>query len=169
MRALIILTLISLSLPSWNLAAQEARPGLGEHRVQRFSGNPSPRQFNHRPEVVVHSDFHERHARVYRPSIYVYPSDLYPNFWWRSSFYYPWWDPFPRYYSSSPVIIEEVKSSTPVYIEREEVVGENNKVDKSPNVDKPGAAWYYCQSANEYYPRVASCKEGWEVVPYTAK
>ncbi|OIQ81183.1 hypothetical protein GALL_370530 [mine drainage metagenome] len=34
---------------------------------------------------------------------------------------------------------------------------------------KPGnATWYFCTSANAYYPYVATCKEGWKPVPASA-
>jgi len=32
---------------------------------------------------------------------------------------------------------------------------------------QPGM-WYFCESANTYYPYIASCKEGWKTVPAIA-
>jgi len=31
-----------------------------------------------------------------------------------------------------------------------------------------GGTWYFCTSANAYYPYVAACPEGWKVVPASA-
>ena len=37
----------------------------------------------------------------------------------------------------------------------------------TPPGPQPGM-WYYCASANAYYPYVATCQEGWKVVPASA-
>ena len=31
----------------------------------------------------------------------------------------------------------------------------------------PASSWYYCESANGYYPYVAQCPEAWRAVPAT--
>jgi hypothetical protein len=41
-------------------------------------------------------------------------------------------------------------------------------VQPAPPVAPPPAQyWYYCPSANNYYPYIASCPEGWQSVPAT--
>jgi hypothetical protein len=37
----------------------------------------------------------------------------------------------------------------------------------APTTSPPTEYWYYCKSANAYYPYVASCPEGWQKVPST--
>ena len=32
----------------------------------------------------------------------------------------------------------------------------------------PSGMWYFCASANTYYPDIATCKEGWKTVPAVA-
>lgn len=36
-----------------------------------------------------------------------------------------------------------------------------------PDTQATGATWYYCESATAYYPYVATCAEGWKLVPAT--
>jgi len=94
--------------------------------------------FHHRPV------FHSRVIIGFGPGYYWGP---YPYA------YYP-----PPYvvYSPPPVVVQE---TPPVYIEQ------------TPPAPAPPAAaasdvfWYYCQSANGYYPTVPSCPEAWVKVP----
>jgi hypothetical protein len=59
----------------------------------------------------------------------------------------PWWPYGPYAYTPSPVIVEP----PPVYIEK-----------------PPPGFWYYCPSAQAYYPNVSSCAEPWmRVAPHT--
>jgi len=65
---------------------------------------------------------------------------------------YPWWYHRPVYYYPAPVIVEE----PPVYVQRQ------------PAPAPPATAesyWYYCASAQGYYPTVQSCPEAWIKVP----
>ena len=64
-------------------------------------------------------------------------------------YYYPLYYPFPYYYppvAATPYL-------PPAYIEQGAAV-------PAP----PEAFWYYCQSANGYYPHVKECPEGWQRV-----
>jgi len=65
---------------------------------------------------------------------------------------YPWWYyPRPAYYYPPPVIVQE---PPPVYVQQ-------------PPAPAPAAEsyWYYCASAQGYYPTVESCPEAWIKVP----
>jgi hypothetical protein len=35
----------------------------------------------------------------------------------------------------------------------------------TPTPPPPPQYWYYCRSANSYYPYVSSCPEGWQKIP----
>jgi len=90
--------------------------------------------FGHRPVV---------HTRVFigvGPAFYYGP---YPYWYYPPPYYYP---PPP------PVVIQE---TPPVYIQQ----------PPPPPSSAPSAAgeqfWYYCPSANAYYPSVSSCPEAW--------
>jgi hypothetical protein len=39
--------------------------------------------------------------------------------------------------------------------------------DTQNNMPPPAQFWYFCTSANNYYPYIASCPEGWKSVPAT--
>lgn len=75
--------------------------------------------------------------------------------WWGP---YPyWWEPYPYWwyhrpyaYYPPPVIVQE----PPVYIQR-----------PSPPAPPDGPYWYYCESAQAYYPTVLRCPEPWIKVP----
>src|SRR5262249_16057808 len=60
-----------------------------------------------------------------------------------------WWD-YPAYAYVPPPVVEE----PPVYIEQ---------LPTGPS------EWYYCQSANSYYPTVQTCPEPWIRVPATPR
>ncbi|HET7343289.1 MAG TPA: hypothetical protein VFL90_17615 [Methylomirabilota bacterium] len=61
-----------------------------------------------------------------------------------------WWDPWPPVYvAPPPVVVQE----PPVYVEQ------------APGSAPPSAYWYYCPSANAYYPNVPTCPEPWVPVP----
>ncbi len=65
-----------------------------------------------------------------------------PGWWGPPYWYYP-----PVVYAPPPVVIQE----PPVYVE-------------APRPAPPTSGqsyWYFCQSANGYYPSVASCPEPW--------
>jgi hypothetical protein len=72
------------------------------------------------------------------------------GFWWPGPYYYPYYYPYaypyPYAYQPAPVIVEQ-----PVYTQRAEPA--------------PESYWYYCQSAQGYYPTVSSCQEAWIKVP----
>lgn len=82
---------------------------------------------------------------------------------WRGGVYVgvgPYWGPYPYYYPPAyyiyrppTVVVEE----PPVYVER------------PPAAPAPPAAsaayWYYCSTAQGYYPTVPSCPEEWVKVP----
>jgi len=75
-----------------------------------------------------------------------------PGFWWGPPPY--WYYPPPVYvYSPPPVILQE----PPVYVQ-----------PPAPATPPGTAYWYYCSSANAYYPNVSSCPEAWiRIAPRT--
>jgi len=71
--------------------------------------------------------------------------------WWHGRWWgppYPYWY-YPRYYvyTPPPVVVE----SPPVYVQ--------------PDPPPAQAYWYYCPSAQAYYPSVQACPEAWVRVP----
>lgn len=75
-----------------------------------------------------------------------------PGYWWGPP--YPYW--YPPYYPPT-VIVEE----PPVYIQQE--------APPPPAPPAPEAYWYYCASAQVYYPNVPTCPEAWVKVPARAQ
>jgi hypothetical protein len=71
---------------------------------------------------------------------YSYPYYSYPYY----SYPYYWYPP-PYYYPPAQVVVEQPT----VYVQ--------------PETAPP--AWYYCPSAQGYYPYVQSCPEAWVKVP----
>lgn len=65
-----------------------------------------------------------------------------PGFGWGwAPGYYGYYPP-PYYYYPPPVVVQD---EPPVYIQR----------------PAPQPAWYYCESAKGFYPRVPTCPEPW--------
>ncbi len=101
---------------------------------------------------AVPSDGWSRHGHFHHPgvrtSVFI---GVGPAFWWGPPYPY-WWYPPPYYvYAPPPVIVQ----TPPVYIQL------------PPPPAPPGAEayWYYCSSAQAYYPNVATCPEPWVRVP----
>lgn len=63
-------------------------------------------------------------------------------------YYYP--PPPPYYYYPAPIMAP----SAPAYIEQY----------PGQSAPDPSSYWYYCASANAYYPYVRDCPEGWQPV-----
>jgi len=75
-------------------------------------------------------------------------------FWWGPP--YPYWYYPPPYYvyappAPPPVVVWE---APPVYVQQQP--------STPPAVE---SYWYYCTSAQAYYPTVAKCPEAWIKVP----
>ena len=73
-----------------------------------------------------------------------------PAFWWGPA--YPYWYPPPPYwyppYPPTQVIVEQPTT----YVQQQ--------------TEPPASvSWYYCPSAQGYYPQVQSCPEAWVKVP----
>ena len=69
--------------------------------------------------------------------------------YWASPFWGPWYYPPPYYYHPVPVVVSPPAPVT--YIEQRNA----------------GSWWYFCESANGYYPYVKECPQGWQRVPPT--
>ena len=63
-----------------------------------------------------------------------------------------WWGPPPYYYAPPAVVVQD----PPVYVQPQPAPA------ASP---APAGDWYYCGSAQAYYPNVPSCPEAWIKVP----
>jgi hypothetical protein len=77
-----------------------------------------------------------------------------PAFWWGSP--YPYWYYPPAYYYPPPYDVyapAPVVQEPPVY----------TQLPAPPPA--PQAYWYYCPSAEAYYPSVQACPEVWVKVP----
>ena len=98
-----------------------------------------------------HGGFHGGHGHFhsgFRGRVFIGPAFVWgPGYWG-----YPYY-PYP-YYAPPPVVVQE----PPVYVQ--------------PPVVSQGPLeegyWYYCGSAQAYYPNVQSCADGWvKVAPRT--
>jgi hypothetical protein len=71
-----------------------------------------------------------------------------PAFYWG----YPYWYPPPSYYvyTAPPAVVQE----SPTYAQ-----------STPAPAPAPQAYWYYCASAEAYYPTAPSCPEPWVKVP----
>jgi hypothetical protein len=82
-----------------------------------------------------------------------------PSFWWGPAPY--WYYPPPAYYYPPPVVVQQ----PPVYVQQ----------PTPPAPPAPAAAqqsqqyWYYCPSAQAYYPTAPTCPETWVKVPARAE
>ena len=84
-----------------------------------------------------HGGHHHRH---FHGSTVFFGSSFFWSPWW-----YAPWPYYPPYYST-------VVTEPPVYIQ-------------GPTGPTVPSFWYYCQSAQGYYPNVQSCPEDWIRVP----
>lgn len=76
-----------------------------------------------------------------------------PGYWWGPGYWGPRYVYPPYGYYSPPVVV--VPQDPPVYVERD-----------APDPAPPAAVWWYwCPSANAYYPYVRECSGGWQRVP----
>src|SRR5262249_50826062 len=76
--------------------------------------------------------------------------------WWGPA--YPYWGYPPPYYYPPPAVVIEQQQPT-MYVEQPQPQA------PPPPPSAPPANWYYCSSAQGYYPNVQSCPEPWIKVP----
>jgi len=71
--------------------------------------------------------------------------------WWGPG---PWWyyPPYPVYTAPPTVVVQQ----PPVYVQQP---------PPAPEAPLAQGYWYYCASANAYYPSVPTCPEPWVKVP----
>ena len=103
--------------------------------------------------AAVPSDAWQRHRGGVRGRVFI---GVGPAFWWGAPYPYrpyPYWGyyPAPYYVYPPPAIIVE---QPPVYIQQQ-----------PPLPPPPQVYWYYCPSAQAYYPSVPTCPEAWVKVP----
>jgi hypothetical protein len=99
--------------------------------------------------AAVPSDAWQRHRGGVRGRVLI---GVGPAFWWGAPYPYWWYYPAPYYVYPPPAIIVE---QPPVYIQQQ-----------PPLPPPPQVYWYYCPSAQAYYPSVQTCPEAWvKVLP----
>ena len=83
-----------------------------------------------------------------------------PLFWWGWPGYY---DPY-YYYGPPPVVYRDV---VPAYPDGQMAPAPQTEMAvPGPGAPSQGPLYMnYCESARAYYPKVASCPEGWKFVP----
>jgi len=72
--------------------------------------------------------------------------------WWGAP--YPYW-----YYPPPPVYV--VPAPTPVVVEPPVYTQQPQVMAPAPPAPGPQNFWYYCPSAQGYYPSVPNCNEPW--------
>jgi len=79
-----------------------------------------------------------------------------PAFWWGPPYPYWWGAPYPYYWYPPPYYYPPagLMEQPQVYVQQ---------APAPPPA--PPAYWYYCASAQMYYPQVQSCPEPWVQVP----
>jgi hypothetical protein len=101
-----------------------------------------------------HRHVHRHHGFRHSPRVFV---SVGPSVWWGPRPY--WAYPYPHYYyppayyvySPPPVVVQE----PPVYVQQQQAAA-------APQTE---TYWYYCPSAQGYYPAVQTCSEPWVRVP----
>ena len=87
--------------------------------------------------------FHHGGFRHFGPGVFI-GGALFAPWWWGAPYpYYP-------YYAYAPPV---------------EALEPPDYFQAPPPVAQPQAYWYYCESAQAYYPNVPSCPESWIPVP----
>ncbi len=89
-----------------------------------------------------------------------------PAFYYGYPYPYYYYPPPPVVYAPPPVVVQE---SPPVYVQQNPAPPPAPAAPPPPSASAPAPSgeifWYYCQSANGYYPTVPSCPEAWIKVP----
>ena len=112
--------------------------GSGGHAGRGFHGSPG---FRGHPGFPGHPGFRSHfHGHFHGRGVIV----VGPSFWWG-----PWWWGYPYYYPPYYYPPQIVVQPAPIY------------TDGAP----PQSYWYYCPSAEAYYPTVPTCPEAWVKVP----
>ena len=156
---------------------ENRREGREERRDDRRDGRIAERQHERRVERIEH----RQERRVYRQPVWrgdIRYFDRDDSQRWRGGAWrharhegrLGWWwvvGGGSWYFYSEPVYPYPDPYTPPVVVTQ--VVRE--PVEASPTiVVAPAAAsqsWYFCESANGYYPYTATCPEGWKSVPAT--
>ena len=98
-----------------------------------------------------HGGYRYRYHRVPAPRVAIGVGPAF-GFWWGPGWYGPppyYYPPYSPYYAAPPIVLE----APPAYIER------------PPAPEAPQSFWYYCPSAQAYYPTAPTCDEPWVKVP----
>jgi hypothetical protein len=98
------------------------------------------------PAGPSHAQHHHGHVGVF--------IGVGPGFWWGPPYPYWWGPPYPYYWYPPPFSYPPagVMTQPQVYVQQ-----------APPQASLPD--WYYCASAQAYYPQVQSCPEPWVRVP----
>jgi hypothetical protein len=95
----------------------------------------------------------------WRGGVYLNFGVPFPYYWGPRYYYGPpvYYAAPPAYYYGAPAVV--APSSPPVYVER------YDSVPAAPQSQPPATWWYWCASANGYFPYVKECPGGWQRVP----
>jgi hypothetical protein len=77
-----------------------------------------------------------------------------PALWWGPAYGVSWYSPLPYSAYGGPGVVGQPST---VYVEQ------------GPSAPPAPSSWYYCQSADAYYPDVRTCEEPWVRVPTTPR
>jgi hypothetical protein len=100
----------------------------------------------------------EAHGRV-RGGVFLNFGVPWPGYYWGPRYYYgPPAYYYDDYYAPRTVIIE--RPNPPTYIERSDV-----ESAPPPSQVQPQHWWYWCPTAEKYYPYVKECSGGFQKVP----
>lgn len=78
--------------------------------------------------------------------------------------FYPYPYPYPYYYYppyyvyTPPAVVVQ---QPPVYVQQQQQQPAAAAPAPTQSATPTEGYWYYCQSAGDYYPKVASCPEAW--------
>lgn len=148
----------------------ETRPGAIDHEARRREGG----EMRHDARWQRH-EFHEHDVRRFGRDELV----LWRGGQWRNSCYagrcgWWWFVDGLWYFYERPIYPYPLEVSVVTYVEPVEVAPVV-AVPAAPIVQQPPApsfapqqqqsVWYFCASANAYYPYVPSCPTGWQTVP----
>lgn len=151
---------MKLTNPRWQISLFALLTTLGVGSASASARAEPNAGFGRHHTVPVHHGNHARHwhhghhqprltlsvAPIYRP--WVYPPHYYDPFFYRSR------------WNDRPIIIEQ--AAPQVYIEQPQMLAQPAPM-QAPDTNN---YWYFCESAQAYFPYVNECAGGWQrVVP----
>ena len=106
--------------------------------------------------LPVGASYADHHGRV---GVFV---GVGPGFWWGPPYPYWWGAPYP-YWAAPPY--PYYGYPPPYYYPPAGIVQQPQVYVQQAPPQAPPADWYYCSSAQAYFPQVQTCPEPWIRVP----